>query len=61
VGIRDPFHPKEIGYAADRAGTGLHILELTGAARTIANIREPGAFGGPLSSALAIAHRDGRR
>lgn len=26
-------------YAADRAGTGLHILELTGAARSVANIR----------------------
>ena len=77
VDIRDPFHPKEIGYyvpaptgktacvagrsgepckvgiqtnnvevddrgyvyGADRAGTGLHILELTGAARKVANFQ----------------------
>jgi hypothetical protein len=77
VDIRDPFHPKEVGYyipavnaktacaagpagapcvkgiqtnnvevddrgyiyAADRAGTGLHILEVTGAARQIANFQ----------------------
>jgi hypothetical protein len=76
VDVRDPFHPKEIGYyipaptaktacaagrpgepcirgiqtnnvevddrgyiyGADRAGTGLHILELTGAARSVANL-----------------------
>jgi hypothetical protein len=77
VDIRDPFHPKEIGYyipaptaktacavapagapcvrgiqtnnvevddrgyiyAADRAGTGLHILEVTGDARRVANFQ----------------------
>jgi hypothetical protein len=77
VDVRDPFHPKEIGYyipaptsktacvagrgsepcrvgiqtnnvevddrgyiyAADRAGTGLHIVELTGAARKVANFQ----------------------
>ncbi len=77
VDVRDPFHPKEIGYyvpaltaktactpggaglpcarviqtnnvevddrgyiyGADRAGTGMHILELTGSARQVANFR----------------------
>jgi hypothetical protein len=77
VDVRDPLHPKEIGYyipaptsktacvagrgsepcrvgiqtnnvevddrgyvyAADRAGTGLHIVELTGAARKVANFQ----------------------
>jgi hypothetical protein len=26
-------------YGADRAGTGMHILELTGSARQVANFR----------------------
>jgi hypothetical protein len=92
VDIRDPFHPKEIGYyipaitdktdkrcvgigaserckvaiqtnnvdvddrgyiyIADRANTGLHILELTGAAREVANF--------PSTPSTALTRASGR-